>query len=65
MNDTVENRFAHNESYLLWVSHKTENGDMWYITSDEYRSKYQLWHGKKKTKWESVNPLDLYSHIKQ
>ena len=61
---TVCNKFPYDETMLLWLTHISETGQVWYITSNAIRTKYQLWKGKKKTKWESDNPLSLYDKIK-
>lgn len=62
--ETVCNKFPYDKTLLLWLTYKSETGQIWYITSNAIRTKYQLWKGKKKTKWESDNPLSLYDKIK-
>lgn len=61
---TVNSQFQFDKSLILWVTIKGESGTTYYIVSDILRTKYQLWKGKKKTKWESDNPLSLYDKIK-
>lgn len=63
---TVNSQFQFDKTLLLWLTYTSsdKDGQIWYITSDFTRTKYQLWKGKKKTKWESDNPLSLYTHIK-
>ena len=62
---TVNSQFQFDKTLLLWLTYKSEaNGQIWYVTSDVSRRTYQLWKGKKKTKWESDNPLSLYAHMK-
>jgi hypothetical protein len=64
MNDTITTPFQFDETLFLWLTYTTETNQVWYITSDITRRTYQLWKGKKKTKWESDNPLSLYDKIK-
>ena len=66
LDSTICNVFPYDKTMLLWVTYISSNstGQTWYITSDTLRRKYQLWKGKKKTKWESDNPLSLYNKIK-
>ena len=66
LDSTIYNVFPYDESMLLWVTYTSSasSGQTWYITSDTLRREYQLWKGKKKTKWESDNPLSLYNKIK-
>lgn len=61
--ETVCNEFPIDNNYFLWLTY-TADKTTWYITSDRMRRSYQLWKGKKKTRWESDNPLSLYAHIK-
>lgn len=63
--ETVCTNFPIDNHYLLWLTHTTESGQVWYITSDLMRTEYQLWKGKKKTARKSSNPLDLYPYIKE
>lgn len=66
LDSTVCNVFPYDETMLLWVTYisSDSSSQTWYITSDTLRHKYQLWKGKKKTKWEGDNPLSLYDKIK-
>ena len=66
LDSVIFNVFPHDETMLLWVTYTSSDssGQTCYITSDTLRRKYQLWKGKKKTKWESDNPLSLYDKIK-
>jgi hypothetical protein len=64
LDTTICNVFPYDETMLLWLTYKSETDQIWYVTSDVSRHTYQLWKGKKKTKWESDNPLSLYAHIK-
>ena len=61
---TVNSQFQFDKTLFLWLTYTSETGQIWYITSNAIRTKYQLWKGKKKTKWESDNPLSLYDKIK-
>lgn len=63
---TICSEFPIDKSYYLWVTYTSNDpqGQVWYITSNKQRTAYQLWKGKKKTKWESDNPLSLYEKIK-
>lgn len=61
--ETVCSEFPIDSNYFLWLTY-TANKTTWYVTSDRMRRSYQLWKGKKKTKWESDNPLSLYNKIK-
>ena len=63
--ETVCSIFSIDKNYLLWLTYTTESGQVWYITSDILRTEYQLWKGKKKTKYKSDNPTDLYKYIKE
>lgn len=64
LDSCVTNRFQYNKNLLLWLTYTDNDNQVWYVTSDIYRNEYQLWKGKKKTKWESDNPLSLYDKIK-
>lgn len=57
--------FQYDNSLLVWLTYTTESGIVWYITSDILRTEYQLWKGKKKTKYKGDNPTDLYKYIKE
>lgn len=61
---TVCTEFPIDNNYYVWLTYTSETGQVWYVTSDKMRTKYQLWKGKKKTARESSNPLDLYKYIK-
>ncbi len=63
--ETICTEFMYDKTLLLWLTHTTESGQVWYITSDRFRNEYQLWKGKKKTARKSSNPLDLYPYIKE
>ena len=63
--DTVCTPFPIDNNYLLWLTHKTSNGKVWYITSDKMRTEYQLWNGKKKTARKAVDANELYKYIKE
>lgn len=66
LDSAICNVFPYDETMLLWVTYTSSDssGQTWYVTSDVSRHTYQLWKGKKKTKWESDNPLSLYDKIK-
>ena len=63
--DTVCAPFPIDSNYLLWLTHKTSNGKVWYVTSDKMRTEYQLWNGKKKTARKAVDANELYKYIKE
>lgn len=65
LDKTVCSLFFINDSYYLWVTHTTTNGNVWYITSDKMRTEYQLWNGKKKTNHKATEPDKLYKYIKE
>lgn len=51
----------------VWVTHYTESGKKYCITSDEFRRMYHLWreeNGKMKFKHEAEDPTDLYKYCK-
>lgn len=51
----------------VWVTHYTETGRTYYITSDDYRRSYHLWEnikGTPKYKREAEDPTDLYKYCK-
>ena len=48
----------------LWLTHITETGTTYRITSDEYRKEYYLWKENKKTKYTVSDPTDLYKYCK-
>lgn len=56
--------FPYDKSLILWLTQMGESGTTYYIVSDAFRRKYYLWKEKKKTRWESDNPMSLYPHIK-
>lgn len=62
--EIVCSTFPIDKDYYLWLTHVTESGQVWYITSDILRTEYQLWKDKKKTKHKSEIPTDLYKYIK-
>ena len=64
LDSTICNPFPYDETMLLWVTVIGESGTTYYIVSDTLRQEYYLYKGKKKTKWESDNPLSLYNKIK-
>ena len=64
LDSSITTFFEHDSTKLLWLTHVTSDGKVYYITSDLTRSEYQLWNGKKQTKYTSDNPLDLYARIK-
>lgn len=64
IDETVCSTFPIDKNYYLWLTHVTESGQVWYITSDILRTEYQLWKGNKKTKYKNENPTDLYKYIK-
>ena len=64
LDSCVTNYFQYDKNLLLWLTYTGEDGQVWYITSDIYRNKYQLWKNNKQTKYTSDNPEDLYEHIK-
>lgn len=64
MKNEVFNKFQYSKTDYLWLTYESESGQMWYITSDIYRTEYSLWKGKKKTKYSSKNPMDLYKYMK-
>ena len=64
LDSTYTNYFPINNNFLLWVTHTSETGIVWYITSDIYRKEYQLWKENKQTRYKSENPLDLNKYIK-
>lgn len=64
MNNAITTPFFYDKTLLLWLTYTSETGQIWYVTSDVMRLKYQLWKGKKKTKWESGLSLSLYGKIK-
>ena len=64
LDSTICNPFPYDETMLLWVTVVGESGTTYYIVSDTLRQEYYLYKGKKKTKWESDNPLSLYDKIK-
>lgn len=57
--------FQYDNSLLVWLTHTTESGIVWYITSDVIRQEYQLWKGNKKTRYKSEIPTELYKYIKE
>lgn len=63
--ETVCSEFTIDKNYFLWLTYTTESGKVWYITSDILRTEYQLWKDKKRTKYKSDNPTDLYKYIKE
>lgn len=63
--ETVYSEFTIDKNYFLWLTYTTESGKVWYITSDILRTEYQLWKDKKKTKYKSDNPINLYKYIKE
>lgn len=65
IDETIENYFPINKDYLLWVTHKTRDGQLWYIVSDLLRNEYYLFKGKRQLKHKSDNPQDLYKYIKE
>lgn len=64
LDSTITNYFEYDKKLLLWLTHTSEDGQVWYVTSDIFRNEYQLWKGKKKTRYTSDNPEDLYKYIK-
>ena len=64
IDETICSIFPIDKNYYLWLTHTSENSQVWYITSDILRTEYQLWKGKNKTKYKSNNPTDLYKYIK-
>lgn len=64
IDDTVCTPFMYDTTLILWLTYTSENGTIWYVTSDVFRNEYQLWKGKKKTAKKSSSPLDLYQYIK-
>lgn len=48
----------------LWLTHITEAGTIYRVTSDEYRKEYHLWKEDKKTKYTASDPTDLYKYCK-
>lgn len=65
IDDTIANYFQINKNFLLWVTHKTTDGQLWYVVSDLFRNEYYLFKGKRQLKHKSENPLDLYKYIKE
>lgn len=65
IDETICSIFPIDKNYYLWLTHTCENGQVWYITSDILRTEYQLWKGKKRTKYKSDNPTNLYKYIKE
>lgn len=65
IDDTIANYFPINKNFLLWVTHKTTDGQLWYVVSDLFRNEYYLFKGKRQLKHKSENPLDLYKYIKE
>ena len=63
--ETVGSEFTIDKNYFLWLTYTTESGKVWYITSDILRTEYQLWKDKKRTKYKSDNPINLYKYIKE
>lgn len=61
-------QLAEFDGETLWVTYRTETGKVYYITSDSHRDTYHLWKQTKdkpsRMKYESTDPLDLYSHCK-
>lgn len=65
IDDTVANYFPINNNFLLWVTHKTTDGQLWYVVSDLFRNEYYLFKGKRQLRYKSDIPLDLYKYIKE
>ena len=65
IDNTVANYFPIDSNYLLWVTHKTTDGQLWYVVSDLLRNEYYLFKGKRQLRYKSDNPLDLYKYIKE
>lgn len=64
LDSNVTNYFQYDKNLLLWLTYTDNDNQVWYVTSDIYRNEYQLWKGKKRTKYKSDNPTDLYKYIK-
>lgn len=64
-NDTVCTPFQYDENLLLWVTYKCEDGNFYYVVSNNMRTEYYLYKNKRKLAKKSDNPLDLYKYIKE
>ena len=64
LDSNVTNYFQYDNNLLLWLTYTDNDNQVWYVTSDIYRNEYQLWKGKKRTKYKSEIPTDLYKYIK-
>lgn len=64
LDSSITNYFQYDKKLLLWLTYTGNDTQVWYITSDIYRNKYQLWKNNKQTRYTSDNPEDLYKHIK-
>lgn len=51
---------------ILWLTHITEKGEKYYITSDSHRDMYNLWHDRDgvptKTWYKADDPTELYQY---
>ena len=63
-NNTVCNIFPLDNSLLLWLTYKTEEGVLYYVVSDMFRNEYYLFKGKRRLAKKSSNPCDLYKYMK-
>lgn len=63
--DTVCNEFPLDKTLLLWLTHITASGKVWYVTSDKMRTEYQLWNGRRKTAKKAIDANELYKYIKE
>lgn len=57
------------KEHILWLTHYTESGKIYYITSDRYRDAYYLWKDSKgkpaPTKYSAEDPTELYKYCKE
>ena len=64
IDDTVCTPFMYDTTLILWLTYTSENGTIWYVTSDKFRNEYQLWKGKHKTTRKAIDANELYKYIK-
>ena len=63
--DTCCTPFQYDENLLLWLTYKCEDGNCYYVVSNNTRTEYCLFKNKRKLAKTSNNPLDLYKYIKE
>ena len=63
--DTVCTPFQYDDTLLLWVTYKCEDGNFYYVVSNQQRTEYYLYKNKRRLAKRSDIPTDLYKNFEK